>query len=489
VTDWADRYTLEISSADPDAQTPVWVDFTDRVRNDDDQPMETASGRQNDLDEAEPAPFVMVLGNDDNEVTYGNPDSTYAAWWGPGRKCRLRETFAEVTADRYTGYLQTPTELVVTDVETGLAQRRVHISAIDRLGRLASAPQFVSTLAAFIQNANTAAPLAYYWPLGGSAAPFAPVVGSLSFPLLAQALPAAVRSAETHPAVLPGDGGHLPGDDLSAPYLRLGANGALSADYPVLTAGEQNFLGGVVGPDPPGSLNVDGIGTVVMWVNPQMPYNETVTLLTVDIAMFPFDLATWTIKRLATTGLIELAVDGSITGTLTSTIVLPTDRWTMLAAYVISLGGGSARMVLWVDGVEFTSGAAGSGLDQSVMGITIGGKYQGSVAHVQIYGDDPDDTDLTLTAAELAAQRRVALLDYDQQTTNDQMLTIARFAGIPETELLRVDPGVAAMSPLLLAGKTALQPMREAETTEQGLLYVDGSGNLVFKDRRTLYNI
>jgi len=45
------------------------------------------------------------------------------------------------------------------------------------------------------------------------------------------------------------------------------------------------------------------------------------------------------------------------------------------------------------------------------------------------------------------------------------------------------------MQAATLAGDTPLTAMRDAERTEQGLLYVDGSGNLIFKDRRTLYNI
>ena len=61
---------------------------------------------------------------------------------------------------------------------------------------------------------------------------------------------------------------------------------------------------------------------------------------------------------------------------------------------------------------------------------------------------------------------------------------------VPNTDFANtVDTGSSVMAPATLAGRTPLDAMREAETIEQGLLFVNGSGNLIFKDRRTLDNI
>lgn len=480
MTTWEGRYTFRVSSADPDAETPVWVDFTDRVR-DVAQTMEVATGRQNDLDDAPPAPFRVQLDNDDDELTFGNLSSSYAAWWGPGLKCQLIETVAGVEMYRYTGYLQTPTEVVVTATEdSAVVQQRVSVAALDRLGRLDSSEPFVSTLAAHIASFDGNATLVHYWPLVDAAAPFRPLVGDTA--IAGTIVRSSTRPDGTLAALTPAGGSTQPGDDMPGLAFTVASTGSASSDSPVLTVGESGIGGGFI---PPSGSLTDATPTVVLWVNPQLPFDEQVTLLTFHLRWGALSAATCVLSRLVSGsgGLIQLDVTGTVSGTVTTQIVLGTDRWYQLAVSV-QPGTVSTSMLVWVDGRLFNGVGTGSG--GAVPGVvcdylTVGGKLQGTVKDLQIYTG-------SLTNDEIDEQRTVALLGLDRQTTGERIATVLGYAGVRPAEM-RIDTGTTVMQRAALAGKTPLQAARDAERTEQGLLHVDGLGVTVFKDRRTLYNV
>lgn len=468
-------YTFLVSSADPD-DTPVWVDLTDRVREDE-EPMVALTGRQNDLDEAEPGRFQTQLDNDDDAFSYGSSASPYAAWWGPGRKCQLRETVAGQELNMWTGYLETPTEQLVTATEDGVGDRkRVSITAVDRLGRLENSEPFVSTLAAHIVYAGNT--LSYYWPLVDQTAPFRPLVGSAY--LAGIISPVAGRTLETQAAVVPAAGAQLPGDDMPGCSLVMGQNQSASADSPLLAVGALQFGGLAV----PGGLGAIA-DQVVLWVSPQLPFNEVVTLLTYSLSWGASKHATITLTRLvaASNGVFQLDVTGDVTGSITSTVTMGTDRYFMIGVQV-TLGVVATTINLSIDDQVFTTSGSGAGLitGQVCDYIKVGGKLQGSVAHLQMYTG-------ALTTTQFAAQRQVGLTGLARQATGGRILTVAGYAGVPTAELTQVDAGQAVMQMAALAGKNPLAAMREAEAVERGLLYVDGSGRLVFKDRRTLYNV
>lgn len=469
MSDWADKYLLQLSSADPD-ETEVWVDFTGRVR-DVQQVMEAAFGRQNDLAQAEPAPFVIQFDNDDDALTFGNASSPYASWWGPGRKIQLQETVAGATFDVYTGYVQTPTEIVVTATGT-VAQQRVSVAALDRLGRLASSPPFPSTVGAHILGSGNGA-LVGYWPLIDAAEPFADLVGST----VVESVDAGftLQPVEQAPAVLPGEGAQLVGDDAAPVLLRPGLNAAALAKY---------FGLRVIGWPPYPSLAAGQVLTVVMWLNAKADYptGGTWTPLTLTHAD-----GLVSIQKVDDVGGDYFRITSPL-GTLTGNVSAAagsaeaTDRYYMLG---MRFGFTTNVLELWVDDAAYTATLSGV-LAGPLTIAQLDASAIGSMAHLQMYIGSASAWDRD----DFLAQRAVGLSGLRRQTTGERMRTILGYAGVPAAEYQStVDTGTTVMAKAELAGKTPLAALREAEATEQGLLYVNGSGRVIFKDRRTLYNI
>jgi hypothetical protein len=156
-----------------------------------------------------------------------------------------------------------------------------------------------------------------------------------------------------------------------------------------------------------------------------------------------------------------------------------TDRWTFVAAHLQL----AADQALWTDDAVTSSSFGGSPPSSMTFDqIRIGAAWMGAIAHVQIYvGSSP-------TNAEFLAQRQVGLYGLQRQTTGERIKTILEYAGVRGYEM-NIDTGTSVMQRAMLAGRTALEGLRDAERTEQGLLFVDGSGVITFKDRSSLYNI
>lgn len=446
---WENRLIFEVSSADPDAVTPVWVDLTTRIR-DQIQPVTSQSGRQNDLDQSEPGRLDLLLENSDDALTYGNTASPYAAWWGPGRKCRLRETVAGVVMDRFTGYLQMPTEVLVT---AGIEQR-VSITATDRLGRLASDEPFTSALGAYILSTTD---LQGYFPMTDAAAPFRGI-GPSTDPMVVERRGGA--------QVLPGQGVAPPGGEGSA--LRLLTAGFVSQENAWISL-PIGFL-----PD----VGVTDSVTVVMWIAVTGTASATQKIMStrlIGTGQIALDL-----DRDLSAGTWTLAATGVMTATITAGAV-----GTALFPVGIRFTMSPANMELWIGGQRFTTTPAGipqvgEFLSRGEFGFL---SIDFDISHVQVYIGQ------TYAYSDFQAQIIQGYTPLERQTTGARIRTIAAYAGIPTAELTQIDTGSSVMQAATLAGKTPLTAMRDAERTEQGLLYVDGSGSLVFKDRRTLYNI
>lgn len=462
---WENRYTFEISSADPDSATPVWVDFTTRVR-DVEQVMEAARGRQNDLDQTEPGEFAVQLENADDAVTYGNTSSPYAAWWGPARKCRLRETIAGTVLDVYTGYIQVPTETIrIAGVD-----QRVTLTCVDRLGRLDSGEPFASTLAAHIRGSVRNNALKAYWPLVDAAPPYANLVGRA--PALPFITPGATTPVTQVPAVQSNAGTAIPADDAAPVLLVPGVNG-------VATVGGGPFVDAELSPfgEAP-AVTAGQVVTAILWANLDLTYDDLITILEIATNDGVIDLRR---QASGSGGTFRLTKPvGTLTGAVNSDITVGAGVYYILA---IRYGYTPNLLEMWVNDKVYT--ATLSGVISSDLIAAVAAAPYGSAAHMQLYVGDAAD----FTYADFLAQRQVGLTGLERQATGDRIRTVAQYAGIPATELTQIDTGASVMQRASLAGQTPLQAMRDAERTEQGLLYVDGSGNLVFKDRRTLYNI
>jgi hypothetical protein len=145
-------------------------------------------------------------------------------------------------------------------------------------------------------------------------------------------------------------------------------------------------------------------------------------------------------------------------------------------------------MQLFVNGVSFAATVTGT-MPSSMLLLSaiVGDAYAGSLGHIQIYDAASTSTgDHTVAAHQ--AQYSLGITGMAGQTTGQRIAILARYAGIPITDLSYVDPGIAYMQSATLAGQTPLAEMAVAETTEQGRLRTNGQGLLVFDPRTRRYN-
>jgi hypothetical protein len=461
---WEGRFTLEVSSADPDAP-PVWVDFTSRVL-DNEQPMDLRTGRQNDLDQSEPSRLELLLDNADDALSYGNTTSPYFSWWGPGRKCRLRETIAGVVMDRFTGYLQVPQEVI----RTATLEQRVAVTAVDRLGRLQAGQPFISTLSAHILGSARPGTLTGYWPLlDDSRQSFTNVVDPIRPAYISIATSS--TPSTTPPAVLPMTGPTLPGDDRETLRLVPGLAGSASSG-----AAPAVFM-----PSAVGTLVSGQVVTIAFWFNLDLTYDDLIGILSIHTDDGPVSLDR---RQTASGGDLRLTKPvGTLTGAVNSGVAVGSFRWYAVA---VRFGFTPNLLELWVDDQVYTATLGGAFGGPSNVDAQLGPLILGSVTQLQMYIGSTS----AYTYADFLAARQVGLAGLERQTTGDRIRTIARYAGVPNNEIVdTIDVGQSVMQVAALADEDPLSAMRAAERTEQGLLYVDGSGNLVFLDRRSLYNI
>lgn len=465
---WENRFTFEVSSAAPDA-APVWVDFTSRIR-DNVAAMDLRIGRQTNLDGSSPSVLTLLLDNVDDALTYGNTSSPYP-WWAPGLRCRLRETIAGVVMDRFTGFTQVPEETLAA---AGLEQK-VSLTAVDRLGDLQGGLTFTSTLAAHILGSARPGALKGYWPLLDASTPFANQAPGASSAAASVNLAAGTGYPTTRqPRVTPNGGTRIAGDDGTPALLQPGVSGAVTAGSSIYVSAD---LSNVTLAAP--TLSAGQVATAVIWANLDLTYDDLITILEITTNDGVVDLRRQTNASGGTFRITKPV--GTLTGAVNSTVVVGSSVYYICA---IRYGYTPNLLEMWVNDQVYTAALAGALAGPDLVASIFTAAY-GSIAHMQLYVGDAN----AFTYADFLLQRQVGLLGLERQSTGDRIRTIAQYAGIPNSEIANtIDAGTSVMQRASLAGKTRLDAMREAEVTEQGLLYVDGSGNLCFADRRTIYN-
>lgn len=445
----------------------TWVDITAYV-NDNLQPPTTAVGRQTELQQVNPGAFSLVLNNQDHRFTPANPTSPYFPGWRTGMRIRMRETLGYQTFLHFDGnMLQPDVTIQVPD-----ADQTVTVNATDRLGRLQQSRAFISTLAEYILfNGGTA--LQAYYPLGESRAPFRSAVGTQGS--LSPYFSASASSAQT--LLTLANQIIAPGDDLLAPLWTpqmVVGGGGISAS----TA--QLFLRGSI--KPAITLSTGQTLTVVAWLNPT----------NVEAHSFVVELS-------STTSLDDLYVRRT-DATESPPGVWKAKLWNTGGAWDItafgdSWGFGRPNIVA----AQFTLGTAGllltntSSFAAVVTGspsasmtfdtITLGGDYTGAINHVQIYLDSGSPT---YTSTAQAAQMAAGLTGLANQYTGQRVSTVAQYAGVAVGDM-ELDGGTSRMQKATLAGRSPLDVVQEAATTEQGLLHAAGR-RLLFHDRLRRYN-
>jgi hypothetical protein len=459
-TPWGSFVFVEVSSADPDSEAPVWIDLSDRVRAV--SGLETAGGRQNELVAGEPRRLQLVLLNRDGALTSGNSSSPYYPWWKQGRRIRVREVIGARAFDLFDGHIEAPVEMAVTqEVGDTDSDVTVMVAAVDLLGRLENGRTFISTLAEHILY-HGGDDLVYYWPLDN----LPPVVNQASGDATA------LRSLRVAPRQTPDpsveSGAIVGGDDLPG-CLRFGdgATGMVGLVGDAIGDGETLTIVAWLKPD------LSNVGSLVLPISASI--DETGPVDTCALHVRFDDIAmTWT-----------AFVGGALFGSVASTIRVVDNKATLLA---IRYTPSTAGLELWVDDQAESTTLVGSPPGTSELRMvscpasqTPPG-YMGLMAHAQVYIGSSWGHD------EFLAQREVGIGGLAGQATGERVSTVANFAGVPAGRR-DIDPGVTAMAQARLAGRKPTDLFAEAVATEQGRLIVSGDGRLTFHDRRRLYNI
>lgn len=473
---WEGVVALRVSSAPPDA-TPVWVDITAYIHDGSrGQGWSITSGRQTPLSVSEPARLSLTLENADHRFTPGNPLSPYHPWWTQGARLQLQESVGSWSSAYPDFFLELPDVLVE---EPGVDQI-VTVSATDRLGRLQSAPAFISTLGAHILGSAPAANLVGYWTLMDSRSPFRPTAGSGEI---------AIRGVgRVSPYTLPSDlvafdADGPPGEDVGGFPTFTPAY----FDPPSPSAGVYAYPFGTANV----AIHVGSGQTIALsaWMRPR----TLIPALTPDLQdSFPFavtesDTAPVSFGTdyiafedfLSTTGAAVFAGGGSSV-LVSSGAVFPREVWRLVTASITIPSG---DCTLWVGPDVVASGTlSGAPSSYDFAFLHVGQLYFGALAHLQVYVG----TGSPFTHADHLAQMQVGLTGLERQHTGERVRTICAYAGVPAGEI-DADAGVAVMGRASLAGKDPLTALREAETTEQGRLFCVGN-TVAFRHRHLRYD-
>lgn len=464
----------------PNEPFPTWTDVTSSVEAF--NAYITATTGEDSEATSDTGSMSWQLNNSDQSFTPGNVNSPYYPNVKSGVQVWLRETIGTRTFDIFRGYLAWPEiESWASSTADAPRDQTITVTAVDRLTRLGMADQFVSTLAEYIRyNGGTA--LVAHWPMSDAGVPFDSLVSS---PLLAR------TSVQT---INYGDFTEQAGSATCTPASAAGPAGEdvsfAEYDMDLRTVGgllrpARSIITSALIPDGLLTLSAGQVMTVVAWVRSDWRATDTeswpLNILFTDPAVGALTLyrqdgadATWLLEVAGAT-----ALSASFVGP-----IAPADRWTLVA---MRLGFTPATAELWVDD-EQTVGTL-SGVAPSLLTVTDvrmpDGNFAGSLAQVQIYiGAEAD-----YTFAQFQAQRAAGLTGLEYQTTGERIRTILQYAGVPDGELGEIGDGQSYMQRAELAGQTPAAAMAVAAETEQGRLYVSGSGRVVFDDRRTIYTV
>ncbi len=415
----------------------------------------------------EAASFSLVLRNVGFRYTPGNTQSATALATG------MRIRFFEVILDQYiyhfTGFIEFPE---IDSVNLSMTQdQTIAVSAVDQLTYWERSSTFVSTLTEYIRYTYRSV-LSAWWPLNDN-------VGSSGASIYGRSEVSGVGplvqvtnlndAARINQLVWADVAGPL-GDDSSyvkfAPIAgtSIGAPRLVLQDFSIpLVAGQVVAVGG--------------------WA-----YVPT------DAAALGFP--TFLVRALGGTPNLYLDFD-------------PASGW----GFSVFTSAGSIGPIrvsnckrdgwtLVIGMLDVTSGAVTLCVDAQTATGSLGGASTGALERIAIDAgpSSPVDGKLSwgqarilsgtgITASMVAAEFLTGYGGLERQTTGDRIKTLARYAGLTDGQLTKVDTGCSIMQTARLAGQTVAQAMYDARDTEQGDLFIDGAGNLTFHDRRTILNI
>lgn len=409
----------------------------------------------------DPATLSLVLHNPGFKYTPGNLLSSFAL--SSGLPIRFSEAIAGQTIYLFSGFIEFPE---ISSVNMSMTQdQTLQVNAVDQLSRWERSPTFVSTLASYIDYAEPN--LTHYWPLADASG--STQATNLINPAAPMTIEAFVGTAPTASSVGPllqfGSQEGPPGDDGNYPVWNDAANGyrlrLVNRVLPGVTPSSSSFL------------------LLSCWVYHPEPVSTTAQILLRNTAQ---DLSV----QISSVPVWSASISNP-TGNVTLTGAAPkTAGWQYVAVTVDCSATGA--VALHVDANTPVTGNLASApfvgtMQHIVLDGPDGSSAGGSIGHVQV------SLTGTYTATTHAAQFQMGLSGLDRQSTGERIKTIARYAGKTDADLTLVDSGGSIMQRAELAGLTVADAMYQARDTEQGELFIDGSGLLNFDDRRTLLNI
>lgn len=435
---WFDgvTFTVEVAlTTAPLAITPTWTDISAYVI---DVPR-IASGRSSEFSKFAPSSCQITLKNIDRRF---DPEYSSGPYFGnllPGKKIRVRVTYSAVTYDLFTGFVQGWPQSYIDAFDSN-----VTINAIDGSRIL---EQAVLPFSSYAQEVLADSP-SHYWPLQEDSTEYN---NSVAVPGLRVAENGMTQAASSSPV---GASSMVQGVDTGS---------GLTTDtflYASLT-----------------NLSLDVYG-VEMWINfgsvgVYTPFLEVHTWDNAD-SYISFNIGT-----------------GNLLGISYSSVDL-NRRASGNTSYVI-VGAGAIHLFvrvtttdiyLYVNGVQSWTSAlsvgtftAGSSDQRVEMRLGNLGTVN-SVSHLAVYTT-------TLSAARIQAHYLAGFTAYGHPYGERSGARIGRVLdaiGWPAADR-DLSTGDTVHGPYLPAGQSAMTYMRDVETAEDGLAFLDGRGYVTLRDR------
>jgi hypothetical protein len=426
-------------------------------------------GRQTELAGMDPSLLTFTLLNTDRRFTPHNAASPYYPYWRMGARVVWTETLGHITFTHFDGYLELPR--MSTTFDTGdTSYSVVTVSAVDTLTQLARTDPFPSNLAPYIE---TDPALVCYFPLLEPDPPFVDrITGAALWPTVTTLTGLTAMVDTLFPADQEGPLGEDPGVSFlrSTPIL----TGAGSVAYSNLRTGL--------------AVTVTDTLALSCWARTDVsgsavePVGTLVNLHNAAGATAQFAQITNDAVNLWTRATADYDFPAGSDGTAQATKPLPPEVWTLVTMR-LSLPAGDIE--LWV-GRDVVATATMSGTPPTSMEfdtILVTDNLYGSIGHVQVrLGDD------VMPYTQHLEQHQLGLDGLARQRTGERIRTVLGYAGVPTSAMDRVDDGTSVMRRASLAGKTARQAIDEAVDTERGRLFSAGTGEVVFHDRRRVYD-
>jgi hypothetical protein len=459
-----ENYHLEFSSDPLSVVSPTYTDITAYARAPSGPPILIQGGTPGTGGVGQYATMTATLEDLDHRFMLGNTSSPLYGLWKPGRRLRCYETIAGRRFDLFTGYVQPPE---TDDWAEQSADQYVQVTAVDRLGRLLSARNFVSAATEYILYQGGSS-LKAYWPLndasGSTSARQLAATGIADLTIEGVPSSASPNGLLTFSSVQP------PAQD-DASFVAGGLT-LLSDSSAILTADRlvcRSFS--------PISLASNQYLTLACWLyvtaNPvnlaaaaTLSHQDTTPLMTIR---YNGTTAAWQ-------AYVQVASPVTVDG---GPVVV--GGWNYVA---VRMNTSTGDLDFWTNSNAYT-GSAGSGSSSTVDTVVLSPISNGAGwGHAQVYAGDVN----AFTFTKFIAQQNASTVRLANQTTGQRINTLGLYAGVAASDLTLIDQGLAVMQRASLAGKAPVTAMREAETTEQGRLRVNGTGAFVFDPRTRRYN-